>query len=148
MITPSPTTKLDPHLARGNCIDIVEATATKPGHVVFGVPNTNYELHLLPTEGVRPVGIDKRLIGTIKVQARRVDVVRTGGRFIEPVFGRPRRVQGSVVAVDAGQNTVTVNAGVPITLTLTDPRQQAAKFEVGQIVSCDVHDGATFTPKG
>jgi hypothetical protein len=116
--------------------------------VIFGVPNTNYELHLLPTEGLRPAGIDKRLIGTIKVQARRVDIVRTGGRFIEPVFGRPRRVQGSVVSVDASQNTITVNAGVPITLALTDARQQAAKFEPGQIVSCDVLDGATFAPKG
>jgi len=145
MITPSPTTKIAPNLARGTCVEIVDATATKLGHIVFGVPNTNYELHLRPTAVVRPAGVDKRIIGTIKVDARRVDVVQSGGRFVEPVFGRPRRVQGGVVAVDAGQNSIVVNAGVPITLVLTDPRQQAAGFEVGQIVSCDVHDGATFT---
>ncbi|MDX2117572.1 MAG: hypothetical protein SFY96_05240 [Planctomycetota bacterium] len=147
MITPSPTTKIDPTLARGTCLDIVAASATKPGHIVFGVPNTNYELHLQPTQNVQPAGIDKRLIGSIKAQARRLDLVRTGGRYIEPVFGRPRRVQGSVVSVDSAQNVVVVNAGVPIALTLTDPRQQASQFEAGQIVSCDVHDGATFTPK-
>jgi hypothetical protein len=42
---------------------------------------------------------------------------------------------------------VTVNAGVPIVLKLTDARQRAEQFEVGALVACDVLDGATFTPE-
>lgn len=144
MITPSPTSKIDAGLARGVLGEVVAATATKPGYIKFTVPNTNYELHLRPT-GAVSAQVGKRLIGVVKAQARRVDLVQTGGRYVEPVFGRPRRVQGSVVSVDAEANTITVNAGVPIVCALGDERQKAEQFEAGQFVSFDVLDGATFT---
>ncbi len=129
-------------LARGTLGASLPATATRPAHIVFSVPNTSYELHLIPTGDVSvPVG--RRLIGTIRAQARRIDVVQAGGKFVEPVFGRPRRVQGAVVGVKDG--AVVVDAGVPIECVPTDQRQTPSQFEVGQIVSCDVLDGATFT---
>ncbi len=59
------------------------------------------------------------------------------------MYGRPRRVQGSVIAIDG--NSIVVNAGVPVHVEPTDPRQTAASFEVGQFVSFDALDGATFT---
>jgi hypothetical protein len=40
-----------------------------------------------------------------------------------------------------------VDAGVPIHLTPTDARQAADQFTPGQLVSCDVMDGAAFTPR-
>jgi hypothetical protein len=141
MITPSPTAKIDPVLARGVLLEVVAAAATKPGYIKFGVPNTSYELHLIPACTISaPVG--KRLLGIIKVQARRIDVVQTGGRYVEPVMGRPRRVQGTVVKVVG--DAVVVDAGVPIHITPTDSRQSAAQFSPGQLVSCDVLDGATM----
>ena len=142
MITPSPTTKIDPTLARGTLLEIVAETATKPEYIRFGVPNSNYELHLRPAGAItaKPGG---RLIGTIRAQSRRIDTVETGGEYMEPVYGRPRRVQGTVRAVVNG--AVVVDAGAPIHLTPTDPRQQAEGFQAGQFVSCDVMDGATFT---
>jgi hypothetical protein len=109
--------------------------------IKFAVPNTSYELHLLPTSPVT-AGVSKRLIGTIRAQARRIDVVQSGGQYVEPVMGRPRRVQGTVIAI-AG-NAVVVDAGVPIHCTPTDARQQASQFAPGQFVSFDVLDGATF----
>lgn len=144
MITPSPTTKIDAGLARGTLGAIVEATATKPGFIKFAVPNTSYEMHLIP---LAPVGaqVGKRLIGVIGVKARRIDVVDTGGQFLEPVFGRPRRVQGTVIRAVNG--AVVVDAGVPIHITPTDERQSADQFVPGQLVSCDVLDGATFAPQ-
>lgn len=142
MITPSPTSKIDPKLARGTLTELVAATATKPAYVKFAVPNTSYEIHLLP-QGQLTAQPGKRLIGTIRAQARRIDVVETGGRYVEPVFGRPRRVQGTVTAIESG--AVVVDAGVPIHCTPTDSRQSAAQFQVGQLVSFDVLDGATFT---
>ncbi|MFA6045093.1 MAG: hypothetical protein WC718_08925 [Phycisphaerales bacterium] len=149
MITPSPTTKLDPALARGTLVETVAATATKPAYIKFAVPNTSYELHLVP-QGETPAPAApghpaKRLIGAIRVSARRLDVVGSGGRYVEPVMGRPRRVQGTVVQVAGG--AVVVDAGVPIHCVLTDERQKPEDFQAGQFVSCDVLDGATFTPR-
>ncbi len=144
MITPSPTTKIDPTLARGVLEEIVAPTATKPGYIVLGVPNTNYKMHLRCAEELDAARVGKRFIGKITAEARRIDVVQTGGRFVEPVFGRPRRVQGSVVTTDSASNTITVNAGVPITVSISDRRQKAEQFEVGQVVSFDVLDGATI----
>lgn len=145
-------------VARGVLQEIIPASATKPATIVFHVPTSSYQLHLRPTVDVTGLAgkVGKKIAGVITVQARRVDRTRAGGgRFVEPVFGRPRRVQGSVLAVDAGANTVTVNAGggaavdslgLPIVLVLTDARQKPADFVVGELVGCDVLDGATFQP--
>jgi hypothetical protein len=146
MITPSPTSKIAPYLARGILGSEQQATATRPAFLVLEIPNTSYQLHLIPT-AAPGVERGKRLVGVIRAQARRVDVVKSGGRFVEPVFGRPRRVQGIIVARDASSNTITVNAGVPLVLTLTDARQRADQFADGDFVCCDVLDGATFTPE-
>lgn len=145
MITPTPTTKIARDLARGVLAAVVDPTATKPGYIRFEVPDTSYDLHLRPAGEIRsPVG--KRLVGKIHVEGRRMDVVETGGRYIEPVAGRPRRVQGTVIGRDDAANAIVINAGVPVICKLTDARQKAGDFEVGQMVSGDVLDGATFTP--
>lgn len=145
MITPSPTTRIAPYLTRGVLAESHAATATKPACAVVEILNTSYRLHLIPGGTIlSPVG--KKVIGIVRADARRVDIVKSGGRYVEPVAGRPRRVQGTVIAMDASANTVTVNAGVPIVLKLTDARQRAEQFAEGDFVSCDVLDGATFTP--
>jgi hypothetical protein len=141
MIAPHPTSKIDPVLARGTLLGVHAASATKPAHITFGVPNTNYELHLVP-QGTIKAQVGKRLIGTIRAQARRIDVVQTGGQYVEPVYGRPRRVQGTVIAIKDG--ALVVDAGVPIHCAPTDARQKAEQFSVGQFVSFDVMDGARF----
>lgn len=144
MITPSPTSKIDPALARGVLESIAPETAARPGYIVLAIPNTSYQLHLRPTADVS-ARLGKRLIGTIRVQARRIDVVGTGGEYMEPVMGRPRRVQGTVVGLTASH--LIVDAGTKIHLQPLDPRQSPSSFQVGQLVSCDVLDGATFTPQ-
>jgi hypothetical protein len=141
MIAPSPTNPIDLTHSRGTFIGAVAETATKAAYVRFGVPNTSYELHL------RSVGkIDaqpgKRLIGVVRASARRIDETQTGGRFVEPVIGRPRRVQGTVVAIKDG--AVVVDAGIPIHCTPTDTRQKADQFSVGAFVGFDVMDGASI----
>ncbi|MGE3107437.1 MAG: hypothetical protein AB7G11_00700 [Phycisphaerales bacterium] len=146
MIQPAPTSKIDATIARGTFLSAAAPTATAPAHIVVTFPNTNYELHLIPVgEGAPSLGTPgKRVLGRISARARRVDKVQTGGRFVEPVFGRPRRVQGSILAINAGARTITVDAGVPIECLLTDQRQSPAQFVVGDFVSFDVMDGATF----
>lgn len=143
MLTPAPTSRIDQRLARGVLAEIVAPTATKPGYVVMAVTGTNYQIHLQPT-GPITAAVGKRLIGTIRAEARRIDAVETGGRYIEPVYGRPRRVQGTVVAIEP--DAVVVDAGVPIHCVPTDARQKASDFQPGQFVSFDVAAGAIFTP--
>ena len=137
MITPAPTTKIDRALTRGVLV------STDGEAVTISIPDTNYQLRLIALGEIttRP---GKRIIGTVRAQALRVDEVRTGGRFVEPVFGRPRRVQGRIIAIKDG--AIVVDAGLPIHCTLTDRRQSATDFEQGQLVSFDVLKGATFTP--
>jgi hypothetical protein len=141
MIYPAPTSKIDPTLARGLLEEVVEPTATRPGYIVVSLPNTSYRLHLLPATPIT-AELGKRIIGTIRAKARRIDSVQTGGRYVEPVFGRPRRIQGSVISVTA--DAVVVDASMPIHVTLTDPRQKTTDFAPGQFVSFDALDGATF----
>lgn len=141
MLQPAPTTTIDPRLARGVLEEIHEPTATKPAFIVISFPNTSYRVHLEPAGEIRAQP-GKRIIGTIRAEAKRIDVVTTGGRYLEPVLGRPRRVQGTVIAVHDG--AVVVNAGAPIHCTPTDGRQRALDFSPGQFVSFDVLRGATF----
>ncbi len=147
MLDPAPTTKIDPTLARGRLEEILDATATTPAFVVLSFPNTSYLTRLQPTGGVDALAdrVGKTVVGRITAKARRVDKVGAGGRYIEPVAGRPRRVQGSVIALDKSRNTITVSAGAPITCQLTDQRQKASDFEAGDFVSFDVERGAGFT---
>jgi hypothetical protein len=144
MITPSPTTKLDPHLARGTLVALNPATATRPAHLVFAIPNTSYEIALIPTTPLSsPPG--HRLVGTIRATSRRIDLVETGGRYIEPVFGKPRRIQGTVLGADPS-GALIVNATVPFLITPGDPRQSASTFPEGSLVALDLPDWPTFTP--
>jgi hypothetical protein len=144
MIFPAPTSKIDPAVARGVLEASVPETATAPAHLVISFPNTSYRTHLRPTA---PVSTEpgKRILGVIRCKARRIDRVTTGGRYLEPVYGRPRRVQGSVLAVTG--DALVVDASVPVHVTPTDPRQKAADFAPGDFVSFDALEGATFSPQ-
>ncbi|MCU0688926.1 MAG: hypothetical protein MUE97_04195 [Phycisphaerales bacterium] len=144
----------DPRIARGVLHEIIPTTATRPGVVVIAIPGSQYQLHLRP-DGPMPADapVGKRILGIITAQAKRVDHTVAGGRFVEPVFGRPRRVQGTILHVDAAANALTINAGggvvvdglpLPIVCVLTDARQKAADYHVGQFVGFDVLDGASF----
>jgi hypothetical protein len=144
MIHPAPTTRIAPGLARATLNEAVPATATKPAHVRLSFANTSYVLYLLPAAPIKAQPGEK-VFGTIQARARRVDRVPSGGRFVEPVIGRPRRVQGRVVGHSG--DTLVVDAGVPMHCSLTDDRQHVGDFPVGEMVSFDVLEGASFTPK-
>lgn len=152
MTTATPTTATA-STARGLLYDASSATATKPASIVFHVPGSQYQVHLRQ-EGQVTGQVGKRIAGTIHASARRVDATAQGGCFIEPVVGRPRRIQGVVTAHNASSNTITVNCAgsaavdgvsLPVVCKLTDARQKPEQFPLGTIVGFDVLDGATFT---
>ncbi|KAA0214325.1 MAG: hypothetical protein DYG94_07595 [Leptolyngbya sp. PLA3] len=146
MLKPAPTTRIDPTLARGTLLARSPATNDRPPSVTLAFPNTHYEMTLTAVGDVK-ADVGKRIIGIIRAEAQRVDLVKTGGRFVEPVYGMPRRVQGSIIAADNTANTITLHAGMPVVCKLTDPRQRAVAFEPGQLVCCEIAPGATFTQK-
>ncbi|MEM1424195.1 MAG: hypothetical protein AAGH64_09350 [Planctomycetota bacterium] len=135
----TPTTTKKTHRLRGV---LEEKTQDK---VVVSIPETNYRLHLATLNEVA-TEIGNRIVGTIRLKAaKRFDVVKSGGRYIEPLYGQPRRIQGDIVDVDTANNTITVNAAAPIVVTVNEV-QKATDFEVGQFVAGDVMSNATFSP--
>ena len=121
-------------------------TATGEGFIELSIPGTDYRLKLaVAADFAAQVG--EKVSGVVRAKARRMDVVGAGGRFIEPVFGRPRRVQGRVSGGNVTDNAVYVTAGPRVSVTPLAP-QTAADFALGQIVSFDVEPGATFEPLG
>ncbi len=149
MLDPAPTTKLDPTLTRGTLAEVRPATATQPASVVLTIPNTDYRIQLRP-HGDDLSAFEGRVggpvIGIVRAAAKRLDVCGAGGRFVEPCFGRPRRVQGMVRAVLKPENVVVVGAanGLSIHLTPTAPGQTAGRFSVDDFITCGVLDGASF----
>ncbi|MEC9374363.1 MAG: hypothetical protein VYC34_10995 [Planctomycetota bacterium] len=114
--------------------------------IVLAIPGTDYKILLMTPEKVAtPEG--KRISGTIRAAAKRVDVIPAGGRYVEPVMGRPRRVQGRVISVIETEGALVVSAGVPVVCKL-GALQKASDFKVGQMVSMNVAPDATFTPRG
>jgi hypothetical protein len=115
------------------------------GRVVIAVPGTDYRLRLV-LEIDLPAEVGQKVTGTVHATARRVDVIPAGGRYVEPVFGRPRRVQGRIVGGHVPSRTLYVQAGPAFVCTLSDERQEVGDFSIGQMVSFDVEPGAVFKP--
>lgn len=118
--------------------------AVMDGAFVLKLPGTDYRLHLVPAQGLT-VAVGQKVTGVIRAQAQRMDVIPAGGRYIEPVFGRPRRVQGRITGGSVQNNAVYLKAGPGLVVTPMAP-QRAGDFAVGQMVSFDVRAGATFEP--
>lgn len=128
--------------ARGKVIGV------EPGRIVFQPSNTNYEWHLAAATGAGdwtgPRNEPVELV--IRVNARKVYTVPTGGNFVQPIFGPPRIIQGRVKHVDG--NTLVVHAAVPFVVTL--PQADHAidlndgQIQVGRMANVVALPGATF----
>lgn len=115
-----------------------------PTTIILGLPGTDYQLHLLVDAAIG-ADLGKPITGRIDARAKRVDVVRTGGRFIEPVYGRPRGLQGRIAAIDPAANAITIHCGCPFVCQLV-ASQKATAFSQGILVRFDIERGATFKP--
>ena len=108
--TPVAPARGEPPLALG------KVKAVREGKVIFVPVNTNYELELVCPSYNGPV--NKPVKGTIRVKARKLWTVPSGGNFITPLFGPPKIIQGRVRALD--RTWLVVQAGTPITVELPD----------------------------
>jgi hypothetical protein len=125
--------------ARGKVTDI------DGQRVVFRPVNTTYQMHLGVAAGAS-VPRDTPVEAVIRVRARKVWTVPSGGLFVVPIFGTPRIMQGRVRYAD--ERTVVLNAGVNVVVEL--PSSEAAydlargPVEVGALVNVTVLPGATM----
>ena len=123
-----------------------KVTGTRDGVVVFAPAGTNYELHLIAPGYAGPIG--SLTEGEIRVTARKVWTVPSGGNFIAPIFGTPRTIQGRVRALD--ERSLVVHAGAPIVVMLPDDPNVIdlpnGPIRAGAIVNVTALPGARFEP--
>lgn len=82
--------------------------------IVFAPSGTNYELILeATTDADAPASV---IDAVIRVAGRKVWTVPSGGNFIEPIYGSPRRVQGRIKYID--ETEMVVHAGTSIVVKL------------------------------
>lgn len=118
------------------------------GQVVLAPLNTSYQLHLR-CDAIDADTVGHRVRGTIRLPARKVMTVSTGGNFIAPIFGQPRIVQGRLMYLD--QRQMVLRAGTHIVVDL--PAQDSAldltrgPLQQGALVNVAVGGPATFTPE-
>jgi hypothetical protein len=119
-------------------------TSAAGGVVKFAPSNTNYVLHLAAPDITGP--FNTLIEGAIRVVARKVYTVPSGGNFITPIFGPPKTIQGRVRAL--GDRSMIVQAGTPVHVEL--PAESSAVelangvIYVGSLVNVVALPGATF----
>jgi hypothetical protein len=119
-------------------------TSTAGGVVKFAPSDTNYVLHLSAPEVAGP--LNTLIEGLIRVTARKVYTVPSGGNFITPIFGPPKTIQGRVRALNG--RLMVVQAGAPVYVEL--PAEASAvelangPISVGSLVNVVALPGATF----
>ena len=125
--------------ARGKVIDV------RGNVVVFQPYGTSYELHLQTDEPYAGPK-DSPVQALIRVHARKVYTVPSGGNFLAPIFGPPRIVQGRVKFMD--NRAIVVQAGAPIIIDL--PAADSAidltdgQIQLNHLVNAALLSGAKF----
>jgi hypothetical protein len=113
------------------------------GVVTLRVPGSNYcNTFAVSGDGLK-FEPGQRVRGTIHAPAWKVDRVELGGNYVEPLFGRPRRMQGTILSVDVARNELTVQVGYEATVKLP-AKYSAASYQVGERVGWDNIDVPSF----
>jgi hypothetical protein len=112
--------------------------------VKFAPSNTNYVLHLAAPDVSGP--LNTLIDGIIRITARKVYTVPSGGNFISPIFGPPKTIQGRVRALNG--RSMILHAATPIQVELP-PEASAVELAngpitVGSLVNVVAFPGATF----
>lgn len=134
----------NPALVRGKLQSLGEKS------VVLAVDHCDYRLDLALPPQCRSTDLagklGARITGTIHAKALRMHQARAGGRFIEPLEGKPRIVQGFVLAVDEPGNRVLLDCGALIWVTPTEG-DGVAGIRGGELFNFYVQSGTSFAPE-
>lgn len=140
-----PASTADPTVIRVRVLEQHPAADDRPARAILALPDSDYQLQLALDQPLEPDAMGQ-VTGRVVVRAEKVASVSTGGRFIEPVFGPPRRFQGMVIESNATDNLLTLRAGggCPVKAALTHPGQNASQFPVGAMVAFNIQPPARF----
>lgn len=119
---------------------IVEAI--EDGVVTLKTPNNNYRNSFKLADGVT-LTHGQRVTGTIHAPAWKVDHVELGGNYVEPLFGRPRRMQGTILSIHTDTNELTVLTAYEVTVKLPS-LYQVANYAAGTRIAWDNIDVPVF----
>lgn len=121
--------------------------------VVLGVHGTDYLLELTPTipreRFPKPRSRrNRRIRGVVHGRALKLHHAKAGGRFVEPVHGQPRIVQGTVYEVDGPNDRLLMDVVVPMWITVESEvtGQVASDFAQGDLLNFYLESGTSFTP--
>jgi hypothetical protein len=114
--------------------------------IVFQPSGTNYELHLGLTNGEKVQVSTRPIEGIIHVKARKVWTVPSGGKFIAPIFGPPKTIQGRVKWLDERVLLVQGGTNFVVEMPPSDAAVDLANgaIEAGALVNVTALPGATF----
>lgn len=110
--------------------------------VTLKTPNANYR-NTFKCATAADMVVGKRVTGTVHAPGRKIEAVSEGGNYVEPLFGRPRRMQGLVLRQNIADNSLLVQTAYDVTVQLPSD-QQAADFPAGSRVGWDNADWPQF----
>ena len=123
-----------------------KVVAAAPDRVTFMPTGTNYELHLA-TGGVAYAGpLNVPVAALIRVEARKLWTVPSGGGFVSPIFGTPRTIQGRVKHIGASEMVVTAGTNFVVSLPGKEHAFDLSNGDVavGALVNVVALPGARF----
>jgi hypothetical protein len=126
-------------LARGKVMKVAD------GKIVFQPQNTNYEMYLQPSRPYSgPMGT--LVSARIRVKAKKVYTVPSGGGFIAPIFGPPRTIQGRALKMDGGSVIIRAGTSIEVELPAANDAMDLAEgpIDVGALVNAVALPGATI----
>ena len=126
--------------SRGRVVEV------KDDAVVFEPTGTNYRLHLLARDAKYAGPLDLPVECVIRVSARKVWTVPSGGAFIAPIFGPPRIIQGRVKHLNGREMVVHAGTSIVVDLPTAESAIDPARGPVveGALVNVTALPGATF----
>jgi hypothetical protein len=115
------------------------------GVVVFRPIDTSYEHHLIAPAGFS-AEVGRNVRAVIRVKARKVYTVMSGGNFVQPILGQPRIIQGRVTALEGG--TLYVKAASLFAVELPTGRDSIdmanGEFAINSLVNVVALPGAAI----
>ena len=133
------------YTSAGGEVALGKVLSAGDGTVVFNPAGTNYELKLV-APGYAGVAGGPPVRGIIRVTARKVWTVPSGGNFIAPIFGPPRTIQGRVRSIDGKRMVVHAGCQIWVDLPDNDIVYDLARgpIRAGVMVNVTALPGATF----
>ena len=130
-------------------VENIEDICSVPGlDAVFIGPNDLHASYGLPPNFESEHKQFNDALEKIRVTAKKVYTVGSGGNFIAPIFGPPKTIQGRVRYID--DRHLVVQAGCPIVVELpsveTSYDQECGPMAVGTLVNVVALPGGRFEP--